>query len=334
MEFETFDQSERGSVTPSFSVVICAYTTDRWQRLQEAVESVKAQDLPPKEIVVCVDHNQELLDACRELWRSESPFIRVIENRYPGRLGSARNSGLELVAGDVIAFLDDDARAEPDWLRRLADVYETSSATAVGGAPIPNFETARPRWFPPEFDWVFGCVYTALPQHRAPVRRLIGANMSVRRSAVLSVGGFHSNNHDDMDLSHRIRDSFGADSIVFDPSVRVSHYVTASRVTWAYFWRRCFHVNAGKVLAFKDMHEAGDQNADLAFVGAVLFGAVPRHLISRRGGYLRAAATVAGVFLAATGNAKGQIGLLLGHTPPALTRGIEQALPASVVPQT
>jgi len=321
------------SVTPSFSVVICAYTADRWQRLQEAVASVKDQELSAKEIILCIDHNQELVDACRDLWGPEDPLVRVIANRYPGRLGSARNSALEIASGDVIAFLDDDAQAEPDWLRRLANVYATSSAVAVGGAPIPNFETARPKWFPPEFDWVFGCVYSGLPDHRAPVRRLIGANMSVRRNGVLSVGGFHSDNHDDMDLSHRIRDRFGADSIVFDPAVRVSHYVTASRVSWGYFWRRCFHVNQGKVLAFKDMKEAGNQRADLAFVRAALFGSVPRHLISRRGGYLRAAATVIGVFLAAMGNATGRMSLLLGRTPAAQTTGIDQTLPA-MLPQT
>jgi hypothetical protein len=75
--------------------------------------------------------------------------------------------------------------------------------------------------------------------------------------------------------------------------------------------------------------EAGNQRADFAFVRSVLLGAAPRHLVSRRGGYLRAAATVAGVSLAAMGNATGRVSLLLGRTPPAQA-GIEQPLPGAV----
>ena len=47
--------------------------------------------------------------------------------------------------------------------------------------PRPSGRDGRPRWFPPEFDWVVGCSYTGLPETVAPVRNLIGAAMSFRR---------------------------------------------------------------------------------------------------------------------------------------------------------
>ena len=103
--------------------------------------------------------------------------------------------------------------------------YGNELVVAVGGAPMPEFEGARPRWFPFEFDWVFGCAYSGLPEKQAPLARLIGANMSVRRLALAEIGGFHSDNHDDMDMCHRLmhRASGGTDRLRADgtgPSLR------------------------------------------------------------------------------------------------------------------
>ncbi|MGP0053420.1 MAG: glycosyltransferase [Solirubrobacteraceae bacterium] len=319
-------------MSTSISVVVCAYTTARWQLLQEAIESILAQERAPHEIVLCIDHNEELAAMARDLW-GDDQRVRVIENRYPGRLGSARNSALELLSGEIVAFLDDDARADPDWLSRLSEVYAGNpDVQAVGCAPTPAFETARPSWFPVEFDWVFGCTYRGLPTRRAPTRRLIGAAMTVRRAAALAVGGFHSDNHDDMDLSHRLVDRYGPAAVIFEPTIRVSHFVTAERVKWAYFWRRCFNVNRGKVLAFRDMEQAGNLSADIGFVASALLGGVPRHLASgTRGRARRAAATIAGIALAGLGNLAGRLDLLRGVTEPAPTRGLAGA-PAAPEP--
>jgi len=107
-------------------VVICAYTDLRWEQLCLAVESVQVQTVSPGQILVCIDHNDELADRCDQRWpmsgQSAVPHVRVLRNRYPGRLGSARNTGIEHVSADVIAFLDDDARAEPTWLEQLLRV--------------------------------------------------------------------------------------------------------------------------------------------------------------------------------------------------------------------
>jgi glucosyl-dolichyl phosphate glucuronosyltransferase len=315
----------------SFSVVICAYTQARWLRLLEAVASAKAQSLEPLEIIVCIDHNPELAESCREAWPEDTDGVRVIENRYPGRLGSARNTALEIVRGSVVAFLDDDACAGSDWLLRLAELYDSDPRIqAVGCSPRPRFERDRPTWFPYEFDWVFGCAYRGLPTERGSVGRLIGAAMSVRRSAALAVRGFHSDNHDDMDLSHRLIHHYGPESVVYDPSIRVAHYVTAERLTWSYFWRRCFMVNRGKVLAFRDMEEAGNLSADVAFGRSILRNAVPRYVLApRERRPLSAVASIVGILLAGLGHLVGRIYMRLGLTQPAATRGLDRPSEAS-----
>ena len=205
---EERDPRPAEQVNLTVSVVICAYTEDRWPLLLRSVASVQHQNRTPVELIVCVDHNDSLLERCRLQWGDHQDIpsvpVVVIANRYQGRLGSARNSAAEVARGDIVAFLDDDAWAEPDWLDRLVSPYGDESVVAVGGAPVPEFEGRRPGWFPFEFDWVFGCAYSGLPEQQAPVARLIGANMSVRRSALAEIGGFHSDNHDDMDMCHRL----------------------------------------------------------------------------------------------------------------------------------
>jgi glucosyl-dolichyl phosphate glucuronosyltransferase len=303
---------DRTSLT--VSVVICAYTEDRWPLLQRSVLSVQHQRRNPIEIILCVDHNDFLLDRCRRHWahQVDGPAVPVVvlANKYQGRLGSARNSAAELAHGDIVAFLDDDAWADPDWLERLLEPYDNDLVVAVGGAPLPEFEGTRPRWFPFEFDWVFGCAYSGLPQSQAPLARLIGANMSVRRMALADIGGFHSDNHDDMDMCHRLMHQRPAEQIVYEPMARVQHFVPSARTTWGYFWRRCFFVNRGKVEAFQQMGGASNLSADIGFVGRALSRGVSRELRQAiRGdlwGAVRAGAILAGIVLAGAGHVAGQ----------------------------
>ncbi len=199
-------------------VVICTYTLERWELLVRSVESVLAQRVVPRQIIIVVVHD-DVFARCRQEWgagRADSPVeIVVVANQFAGGLGSARNTGLLQARADIVAFLDDDAEAAPDWLERLLAVYTTHpGAVAVGGAPRPNYGAPRPSWVPPDFDWVFGCHYRSLPDQLAPVRHLIGANMSVRREEMLAVGGFHADDHDDMDLSHRIAHEHGPAAVL------------------------------------------------------------------------------------------------------------------------
>src|SRR5215470_13209402 len=54
-------------LTP-ISVIICAYTEDRWELMLQSVASVQEQSLQPCEIIVCIDHNKTLFDRCAAYW--------------------------------------------------------------------------------------------------------------------------------------------------------------------------------------------------------------------------------------------------------------------------
>ena len=169
---------------PLISVVVCTYTERRWSVLSEAISALRAQTLQPRQIVVIVDHEPALLE---RIAKELEGVVALPSAASPG-LAGCRNTGARAAIGSVVAFIDDDAVAESDWLERLAEAYTDENVVAVGGAVIPRWSESRPAWFPPEFDWVVGCTYRGLPEQRAPVRNLIGANMSFRREVFDRVG--------------------------------------------------------------------------------------------------------------------------------------------------
>ena len=229
---------------PTISIVVCAFTPERLEVLGEAVESLRAQTMQPHEVVLVIDHAPELLEEVRRRW----PDLKIVPNREKQGLSGARNTGVAEASGEVVAFLDDDAIAAPDWLRRLADAYSDPNVLGAGGTVRPRWVEGKPGWFPPELDWVVGCTHTGMPRELSPVRNLVGANMSFRREPLLEVGGF---SHDlgrvgtlpvgceETDLSIRVRQRWPEAEILYDPAAAVDHVVPPARGRVSYFLDRC-----------------------------------------------------------------------------------------------
>jgi len=113
----------------TFSVVICAYSDERWEELLAAVESVQMQSMPALETIVVVDRNPALLERARLIEQ-----VTAVENTHTPGLGGARNSGLEVAQSSVVAFLDDDAVATTDWLEHFRRAYEDPKVLGAGGS--------------------------------------------------------------------------------------------------------------------------------------------------------------------------------------------------------
>lgn len=231
---------------PRISVVICAYTQKRWDQVLAAVDSIRGQSLACEELVVVVDHNQAL----RARLAAALPDVTVVENREAPGLSGARNTGVAETRGDVIAFLDDDAVAEHDWLKFFADSYADPAVAGVGGLVLPRWETRRPAWFAEEFDWVVGCSYMGMPRVRAPVRNLMGSAASFRRDVFDLVGGFRSGigrsaerlplGCEETELCIRLSQRAPGSVLFFDNRAVVRHFVPANRCRYSYFLSRCF----------------------------------------------------------------------------------------------
>ncbi len=231
-------------VKPPISVVICAYTMERVELIAAAISSLQAQTIAPHEVVLVIDHSPELEAESLRRW----PTIRVIANREQQGLSGARNTGLEESTGVVVAFLDDDAVAAPDWIERLGNAYADPAVLGAGGTVLPIWSEGRPRWFPPEFDWVVGCTHSGMPSERQAVRNLVGANMSFRRDALVEADGFRHElgrigkipaGCEETDLCIRIGKRHPKGEILYDPAAKVEHFVPAERGQLSYFSSRC-----------------------------------------------------------------------------------------------
>jgi GT2 family glycosyltransferase len=234
-----------GVETLTVGVVLCCYTLDRWERILAALDSLEAQTRPADEVIVVVDHHAGLARGLR----TERPGVRLVENAGPRGLSGARNTGVAVATSDVVAFLDDDAEADPHWVAGLLAGYEDPSVLGVGGQVTPAWEAGRPRWFPPEFDWVVGCSHLGLPDEPTPVRNLVGANMSFRRAALAALDGFDARlgrvgttpvGCEETELCIRLVRANPGSVLVYRPQAGVLHHVPAGRGTWAYFRRRCY----------------------------------------------------------------------------------------------
>ena len=206
---------------------------------------MRVQQHRPDQIIVVIDHNESLLRRARATFPGN---VEVVANADDTGLSGARNTGVRVAWSDVVAFLDDDAEAESDWLHELIAHYRPHVAGA-GGVALPVWPGyARPTWFPQEFDWVVGCSYRGLPDTVAPQRNLIGASMSFRRLLFDEVGYFDTAmgrigtlplGCEETEFALRIREAFAGTELVHVPLARVHHHVSADRTKIGYFLRRC-----------------------------------------------------------------------------------------------
>ena len=321
-------------VAPDVSVIIAAFTMQRWDNLLAAIDSVRCQTLAPRELIVCIDHNRLLLERIRQHVVGLAD-IQVVENRWPRGVSGARNTGVGESSGAVCAFLDDDAVAEPDWLATLVRAYAEPDTLGVGGGIEPLWQQGRPPWFPEEFDWVVGCSYRGLPTSVASTRNLIGANMSFRRHVLEELGGFRVDTGrvgefppvgcEDTEVCIRARHRWPRGRFMYDPQARVRHSVPRSRGSWSYFLSRCYSEGASKAHLARLFGLADSLSLERTYVIHTLPVGVGRGVLDslrqrQIGGVSRGAAIAAGLVSAAMGFA---VGATRNSPPPTIAMPVE-----------
>ncbi len=304
------------SHAPTVTVVICAYTERRWDQIVEAVASLGRQTRPVDQVVLVIDHNPGLLErADRDLDGCD-----VIPNTGPKGLSGARNSGVEQAKGEVVAFLDDDARAEPGWVDALVAPFRDPDVIGTGGVARADWHDVRPTWFPEEFDWVVGCSYRGLPTTEATIRNPIGANMSFRRDAFEQAGGFQSEfgrmgtlplGCEETEFSIRLRRYVPDGRIVQVPGAVVDHFVSPDRTTLAYFFRRCIAEGLSKATVTEHVGNQAGLASERRYVTHALPSGFVRGLVPTDGGQgfspARSGMIVAGLFATTFGYLLGRL---------------------------
>jgi GT2 family glycosyltransferase len=265
------------------SVVVCAHTMDRWDDIVAGQAALAVQTLPAVETILVIDHNPELLSRAQQAF----PGITVLENAGRGGASGARNTGVAVATGDVVAFVDDDARPEPDWLERLLAAYDDAAVMAVGGVARPVWPKGRPDHLPPELDWLVGCTYLGQPTQRADVRNLWGCNMSVRRFLFEELGGFDEDagrigliplGAEETELCIRIAQRRPGSRVVFEPAAVVHHRVTPARTQFSYLRSRSHAEGVSKAAMARLVGARDATSEESRYVTRVLTAGLRREL--------------------------------------------------------
>jgi GT2 family glycosyltransferase len=198
---------------PRISVVVCTYNGAR--TIQETCEALRNLEYPDFEvIVVCDGCTDETVDIVIMY------AFRVI--RVPnGGLSCARNIGMQAATGEIVAYLDDDAYPNPQWLQYLASAFMHSSHAGIGGPNVAPLDDAL----------VAQCVSHSPggPNHvlldDTTAEHIPGCNMAFRKSVLERVNGFDGQFRiagDDVDLCWRIQEE--GETLGFSAGAMVWHH--------------------------------------------------------------------------------------------------------------
>ena len=207
---------------PPISVIVVSW--NRTDDLRRCLMALQQQDHPALEVIVVADAASAPV-AAGALTFSENPG---------GNISAARNIGLRMAQGEVVAFIDDDAMAEPTWARRLTEVLAAPDVVAATGYTLGRNGISL-QWAAAEVD------ATGL-DHPLPLTREtrfhfgtdqravkpVGTNCAFRRAALLQVGGFDPAYRfylEDADIGLRLA-ALGRTAVV--PGAQVHHGFAAS----------------------------------------------------------------------------------------------------------
>jgi glycosyltransferase involved in cell wall biosynthesis len=186
----------------------------------------------------------------------------------------SRNKGVEMANGDVVAFIDDDAVAEKNWIEELVKMYKMG-AIAAGGKIVPFWVAKKPIWLPEEFYWMIGATYLGFPEKVTEVRNTFGSNLSFKRDIFLRLGGFNVKmggikgskmlQGGETELCERMRKRYGK-GLTYNPDAIVYHKVFEKRTKLSFLIKRAFWQGYSKAVMEGIAGDIGEEKGFLRYL--------------------------------------------------------------------
>ena len=270
------------------SVVICTYSLDNYRNLTEAVDSLRCQTYPGIEMIVVFDGNRELYKKFISDYACAGALKTILLEQNVG-VSEARNAGIRVAAGDVIAFMDDDALAENNWIEKLLSAYESHQAISVGGSIKPIWSGGRPDYFCEELYWLVGVTQDNFMGNKiTEVRNTYGPNMSFKKVVFDRIGLFNKDlgfaksgkvyiQGEEAELSLRMQREFGR-GVTYNPSAIVHHKVAPSKLKVKKLLKRAFAQGISKYLLRRLQGSPGSLSDEKSYLRDMLLHAIPRRL--------------------------------------------------------
>lgn len=232
----------------NISVAICTY--NRADLLPDALESLCQQDLGPEQFEILVvdnaskDHTANVVKSLQD----KHPEHHILYD-YEAKqgLGIARNSALKTAEGKFIAYLDDDARADSDWLSTALRHFKNKNPPiCLGGMIKPFYTSEKPSWFLDQYEtrtWGTG------ERRLGKGESLSGSNMIWQKAALQAIGGFGeefgvkgnklSVGEETVAFRH-LWHAYVNPYILYDPDLVVYHWVPPTKMKVSYYLKRAF----------------------------------------------------------------------------------------------
>ena len=275
--------------TFTVSIVICTY--NRPILLKSTLQSVVNLDFAPDQFeVIVIDNGRD----------NQSPDVFASINRHARcrmsyakeekvGLSRARNKGIVLARGEIVAFLDDDELVPTNWLKELIRPYDSDERIAcVGGKIIPVFpDNKYPTWYSKDIQGFFGGVDHGEQIHEVnfPQEYIGGGNMSFNRQLILESGMFNvrlgiigasSYSGEENELALRIRNK--GFKVLYTPFAVTYHLIERERISKQFFHKRLFQSGKSEI-----MYNPTNQGSPLFLLikfTFILFKSVASYLIS------------------------------------------------------
>jgi glycosyltransferase involved in cell wall biosynthesis len=268
------------------SVVICTYTEEMYNHFREAVESIFAQTYDDIELVLISDGNESLYERIEEDYGDRAD-VKIHCNEENVGLSGSRNNALEFVTGDIVAFIDDDAIADDEWIEELVSVYESRDAIAVGGKMTPIWVAGKPDFLPEEFYWLIGVTHRGFADAGEEVRNTFGSNISFRTEVLEKLGGFETQvgrqgeknlQAHETEFCARMREAYKR-GVIYNPDAKVGHKVFDFRTRTRWLFERAFWQGYSKRAMETILTEEASAE-ESAFLKQLLFEFVPSRIKS------------------------------------------------------
>jgi glycosyltransferase involved in cell wall biosynthesis len=241
------------------SVVVCTHEPARYDALAEAVDSVLGGSYDDVELVLVSDGSETVRRRMeRDYGDHDDVQIEALdENRG---LLVARNTGARAATGDLVAFIDDDAVADPEWLGRLVAAHESRDRRAVAGRMEPRWVAGEPAFLPAEFYFLIGATHRGFgpdgdPSREGEVRNGMGSNIAFAAETFANLGGFEPNvggrkgdkqlQGGETELCARFRETYG-EGVWYVPNAVVEHKIYEYRTRPGWLLKRAFMQGVSK----------------------------------------------------------------------------------------
>jgi glycosyltransferase involved in cell wall biosynthesis len=220
------------------SVIIGSYRPG--ECLYRCIKSLNKQTILPDEIIIGLDQLYYFPTI-----QSAVPIIRVASDSTG--VSAARNAACREATGDILAFIDDDATADPVWVEKIHKTFEERVVSCVGGSVLPVFEH---KTLPRQWYWIIGCTGMS--------HRPICSNMAIRKSDFIECGRFPENLGrvkynlsvgEETELILALEKA--GKMVAWNPNMLVHHWCPNSRITWGYILSRAYKEGIGKAIIGK-----------------------------------------------------------------------------------